>query len=140
MAKLSAHGREIGRMYYTTFAKAYMADGVILFTEAGKWKVYGKCKPGVTPEQAFALAKQKQAELYEEKPALREYRKRLLWVAGLGKAWKLHAAIQLLGDDVDGIWSECCDGFGDNIHADVDEIAELVRLYTVAVERAGTEA
>ncbi|NTU52267.1 MAG: hypothetical protein HGA97_00910 [Chlorobiaceae bacterium] len=64
----------------------------------------------------------------------------MLWVAGLGKAWKLHAAIQLLGDDVDGIWSECCDGFGDNVHADVDEIAELVRLYAAALERVGTGA
>jgi hypothetical protein len=27
------------------------------------------------------------------------------------------------------VWSECCDGYSDNIHADVDEIAKLCRLY-----------
>lgn len=140
MARLTAHGMEVGRMYYTTFSKAYMENGVILYTDAGKWKVYGRCKKGVTPQQAFALAQQKQEELYQRNPALKEYRQQLHAITGIGKAWKLHAAIQLLRDDVDGIWSECCDGYGDNVYADVEEIAALVRCYEQALEFAKQEA
>jgi hypothetical protein len=41
MAKLSAHGKEVGRINYTTYAKAYMQDGVVLKNEGHGWKVYG---------------------------------------------------------------------------------------------------
>jgi hypothetical protein len=54
----------------------------------------------------------------------------------MGKAWKLQAAIELLGDDVDGIWSEVCDGYGDNVHASVEEIEHLVKLYNDSVHEA----
>jgi len=36
-------------------------------------------------------------------------------------------------DDCDGVWSEACDGFGDNISADVDEVGNLCRLYKNAL-------
>jgi hypothetical protein len=36
-------------------------------------------------------------------------------------------------DDIDGVWSEACDGYGDNVHADIDEIAKLCRLYEAAM-------
>jgi hypothetical protein len=130
MAKLSAHGKEVGRVVYTTSAKAYMSDGVILQNQGFGWKRYGTCR--VSPAEAYAVALAKQEELYERNPAIKEYRKLLHSLAGLGKAWKLHAAVQLLGDDVDGIWSECCDGFGGNITADIEEIKELVMWYTLA--------
>jgi len=126
-------------MYYTTFAKAYMEDGVILSSNAGRWVVYGKCRPGYTPERAYALAKQQQDDLYMRNPALKVYREKLRSAAGIGKAWRLHAAIQHLGDDIDGIWSECCSGYGRNIHATTDEIAELVRYYNMALEIADGE-
>ena len=35
-------------------------------------------------------------------------------------------------DDPDGVWSEACDGYGDNISADVDEVAALCELYKLA--------
>ena len=104
MAKLSAHGSEVGRINYTTYAKAYMSDGKILKNFGHGWKLYGTCK--VSPEQAFAVAKEKQDRVLAERPMLAAYRKELHSIAGMGKAWKLHAAIQLLGDDIDGIWSE----------------------------------
>jgi hypothetical protein len=31
----------------------------------------------------------------------------------------------MMPDDCDGVWSECCDGYGDNIRADVDDVAKL---------------
>ncbi len=134
MAKLSAHGSEVGRVYFTTFAKAYMADGKILKNSGSGWKLFGKCKEGISPLQAYQSQKEKQEAFLDARPCLKQYRKALLDLAGLKNAWKLHAAIDLLGDDIDGIWSETCDGYGDNIHADCDEIAELVRLYKAVVE------
>ena len=39
MAKISAHGREIGTVYFTTSAKRYMSDGV------GGARVAARLKP-----------------------------------------------------------------------------------------------
>jgi len=54
-------------------------------------------------------------------------------LAGLGKARKLHTAIQYMPGDPDGVWSEACDGYGDNVHADLDEVSHLMRLYHARV-------
>ena len=51
---------------------------------------------------------------------------------------KLHAAIELMPDDPDGVWSEACDSYGDNCHASIDEIVHLCMLYRNAVAE-GTE-
>jgi len=134
MAKLSAHGTEIGRLNFTTYSKAYMSDGKILKNHGQGWKLYGKAKG--TPEEAWKAACATREEFARTHPAMMAYRKELHSMAGMGKAWKLHAAVELLGDDVDGIWSEACDGYGDNVHADVDEVAALVRLYRYACEES----
>ena len=136
MAKLSAHGSELGRLAFTTYSLAYMSDGKILKNGGNGWKLYKKCAPGVTPERAFASAQARRAEFADAHPCLMAYRKELHSIAGMGKAWKLHTAIELLGNDVDGIWSEACDGYGDNVHADVEEIAGLVRLYNAAQDES----
>lgn len=137
MAKLSAHGQEIGTVQYLTKAKRYMSDGVILRNIGFGWKLYAKVKPGIEPAQAFANAKQRQNEALEQKPHLAAYRKALHDLAGLSKRWKLHAAVELMYDDPDGVWSEACDGYGDNVHADIDEISELCRLYQSAINEGG---
>ena len=133
MAKLSAHGAEIGRIRYTSYEVAYMSDGKILRKIAGAWKLYKKCKPGVDPAQAYRHASEKQVAFLAQRPALAAYRKELHSLAGLGKAWKLHMAIELMPDDPDGVWSEACDGYGDNVHADISEVVELCQLYNLAV-------
>ena len=56
MAKLSAHGQEIGRIFYTTYAKAYMADRKILKNTGSGWKIGGTLKDGLTPEGAYQNA------------------------------------------------------------------------------------
>ena len=136
MAKLSAHGTAIGTIYLTTSAKRYMSDGVILKNIGFGWKLYGKVKSHVTPLQAFENQKRKQAEHYETRPHHAAYLKMLHDMAGMDKRWKLHAAVDLMPEDCDGVWSEACDGYGDNIHADVDEVGELCRLYLRAVAEA----
>ena len=136
MAKCCAHGREIGTIYYRTAAKRYMSDGVILINQGFGWKRYGKVKPHLTPEQVFKLATEKQQARDKDYPAAAHYRRLLHSLAGLSKRWKLHAAVELMPDDSDGVWSEACDGWGDNCTADHDEVAELCRAYKIALIEA----
>jgi len=139
MAKLSAHGSEIGTIYYVTTAKRYMSDGVVLKNHGFGWKIHGKIKPHVTPQEAFANAKSRLEAQLANFPANAAYRKELHAMAGLSKRWKLHAAISMMPDDADGVWSEACDGYGDNISADVDEVAHLCMLYKLAVDESKSE-
>ena len=133
MAKLSVHGQEIGRIEFSTYTKAYFHDGKILKNGGFGWKLHAKVKEGVSPIDAYERAKAKQAEFRQANPSYDAYVKELHSMAGLCKRWKLQSALELLGDDVDGIWSECCDGYSDNISASVDEVAELARLYGAAM-------
>jgi hypothetical protein len=133
MAKLSAHGIEIGRIVFNTYAKAYMSDGAVLKNNGFGWKLHARCKPGVDPVAVYERAKAHQEAFLVERPALATYRKALHRLSGLSKAWKLHAAVELMDDDPDGVWSECCNGYADNVHADIDEVSELCNLYKLAM-------
>ena len=134
MAKKSAHGYEIGTVEFLTSAKVYMSDGAILKNIGFGWKRHGKCKPGISAEQAFAAAQSRHARFDDARPCLVAYRKELHEMAGLCKRWKLHAAVQLMPEDPDGVWSEACDGYGDNVSADVSEVSHLCELYLSAME------
>jgi hypothetical protein len=135
MAKVSAHGTEIGTIYFTTSAKRYMSDGVVLKNQGFGWKLAGKVKD-MTPQEAFEHQRTKQIETLSDKPATVAYRKMLHSLAGLGKRWKLHAAVSMMPDDPDGVWSEACDSYGDNVEADIDDCSQLCALYRQAVQEA----
>ena len=136
MAKIAAHGREIGTLEFTSYAKRYMSDGVILKNQGFGWKLYGKVKPGISPEQAYNAAKARRDAALAERPANANYRKMLHSMCGLNKRWKLHMAISMMPEDPDGVWSEACDGYGDNVHADLDEIVDLCIAYQAAMSEA----
>jgi len=129
MAKVCAHGAIIGTVEYLTHAKRYMSDGVILKNVGFGWKLAGKVKPGIDPAAAYAAAAARLADKLIELPAAAAYLRALHSLAGVGKRWKLHAAVSLMPDDPDGVWSEACDGYGDNVHADLDDLVELCALY-----------
>ena len=134
MAKLSVHGQEIGRITTLTGIKAYFEDGKILKNIGFGWKLHAKVKEGISPFTAYENALNRQIENLKSKPALAEYKKALHALAGINKRWKLHQTITLMPDDCDGVWSESCDGYSDNVHADLDEIAKLCQLYLAALE------
>ena len=133
MAKCSVHGAEIGTIYKLTSARRYMTDGVVLKTSGFGWKLAGKVKAGINPADAYQRAAARYGDELSANPEFAAYRKELHAMAGLGKRWKLHMAIEAMPEDCDGVWSEACDGYGDNIHADVDEVGNLCRLYLAAV-------
>ena len=115
-----------------------MSDGHVLRNDGFGWKLHGKVKAGLTPQQAFDEAKRRMETKLAERPALAAYRKELHDMAGLCKRWKLHAAVSIMPDDCDGVWSEACDGYGDNISADVDEVGKLCQLYKLALAESPT--
>ena len=129
MAKISAHGSIVGTVEYLTKSKRYMSDGVILLNNGFGWKIGGKVKSHVTPQAAYDGARTRLAEKLAAWPEMAAYIRELHGMAGLCKRWKLHSAVTMMPDDCDGVWSECCDGYGDNVHADVDEVADLCRAY-----------
>ncbi len=129
MAKLSAHGTIIGKIRLLTFEKAYMSDGHILQNNGQGWRLYKKIKDGISPIEVYKKQKEKVDRVLLDNPCLADYRKKLHSLAGVNKAYKLHIAIQLMPDDPDGVWSEVCDGYGDNIHAGIDEVSDLCSAY-----------
>ena len=131
MAKCSAHGTEVGTVFFTASAKRYMSDGVILKNIGFGWKLYAKAKNSAADSYSAAVETQK--AFLAARPALAEYRRKLHKLAGMNTRWKLHSCIELLHDDPDGVWSECCDGYGDNVHADCDEVSEVCRAYVAAI-------
>jgi len=133
MAKLSVHGQEIGRITALTSVKAYFSDGKILKNIGFGWKLHAKVKQGIDPNYAYEKAVIRQNDFFKEKPALKEYKKALHTLAGMNKRWKLHQTITLMYDDADGVWAECCNGYSENVHADIDEISELCNLYSTAL-------
>jgi len=138
MAKLKAHGHEIGTIYFATSAKRYMSDGVILKNYGTGWKIHGKVKAGIEPRMAYANAVERQNKMLAERPAFAAYRKALHNLAGLCKRWQLQAAIELMPDDPDGVWAEACDGWRNIVSADLDEVSDLCRTYQAAISEQKT--
>jgi hypothetical protein len=134
MAKVSAHGQIIGTIEFTTTAKRYMSDGVVLKNFGTGWKIHGKVKDGFTPQEAYEKAINRQNEARKTHPANFAYRKELHDLAPITKRWKLHTAVEMMPDDPDGVWSECCDGYCDNVSADIEDVVKLCMLYRNAVK------
>ena len=136
MAKLSVHGQEIGRITALTSVKAYFSDGKILKNIGFGWKLHATVKQGIDPKYAYEKAVNRQIENLNNKPALVEYKNALHAMAGMNKRWKLHQTITLMHDDADGVWSECCNGYSENVHADINEISTLCALYAEALNES----
>ena len=132
MAKLSVHGSIIGTIDFCGKSKRYMSDGKVLANYGYGWKIHGSVKAGVTPQAAYDNACEKMRLDAIARPAFAAYRKELLSLTSMCNRAKLHLAVQLMPQDSDGVWSECCDGYQDNVHADCDEIGHLCHLYQVA--------
>jgi hypothetical protein len=133
MARICKHGDVLGTIEGLTKASRYMSDGTLLVNRGFGWKL-AKVKAGVTINaESFARAKERQESALRDRPALAEYRRQLHDLAGVSKRWKLHAAVTAMPDDCDGVWSEACDGYSDNVSASVDEVSALCRAYKVAV-------
>jgi len=140
MATLSKHGKEIGRIECIEQTRAYMSDGNILKNDGGGWKLWKKIKPGVDMNEHFIKMNNAHKTKLENNPALAEFRKEIIELACLSKRWKLMMGMRYNLQDPDGIWSDCCDGLGDNLDLSIDEVVHLCRLYEAVLLEVGNES
>jgi hypothetical protein len=103
-----------------------MSDGKILRNQGDGWKLFRSVKPGIDPVQHFAAKVEARKARELECPAWAAYIKGLCNTVSLSKRWMLHAAIQMLGNDIDGIWSEM-DMHGESL--DLEELQALAENF-----------
>ena len=138
MAKLSAHGREIGRIEYLAKQVAVFEDGHLLVNYGDGWKLHKKFKAGVDPAAGLERRRVEQAEFLAANPAFAEYRRLVHEAAPASKRFALTQAVELLGDDVDGLWSELQQSWGGAADLDLslEDCEALARAYAAAGEEA----
>lgn len=127
MATLSKHGATLLVIERLSSKLAYMSDGNILINQGDGWKCWRKVKPGVDPVTHAREREERYKQFLVERPGYAEYRRVLHAIACNGKRSLVRMAVEMLGNDVDGLWSEL------NDHADVsvtvDDCVELSRAY-----------
>ena len=137
MAKLSAHGYEVGRIEYPSWAKTYHSDGTVLINRGDGWKVHGKVKANFTPTQAYEHVKSVQAARLADNPMYAQWYK-LIMGYGLVKRQYIIMTIETMPEDPDGVWCELTDTYDyrAKMNWEIEEVIELCRAYNLAVEEA----
>lgn len=129
MAKLKNNGYEIGRIERLDCILSFRSNGKILENYEDGWKLYATVAENYNINDAFNNAKRIHDTWNNTKQA--RYKNRIIEIAGMERML-LHAIIESMPDDPDGIWAECC--YGNKINATVGEIVELCRLYKRAMQ------
>lgn len=124
MAKLSAHGNEIGRIEYVSKTVAYFQDGKILKNDGFGWKTYGTVKIGFTAQDAFNRSKENQTRFYAENLCFKRYRD-LMTDIPLSIRWKVLSAFEMMGDDIDGVWSTLDDSYETRSRFSLEDLQEI---------------
>lgn len=134
MATLKAHG-EIGQIQYLTYRIACCADGKILKNSGDGWKLYRKIiNPAVTPEENYQKKLAKFEDYENNRPRYVEFRDAFHGAVPFGDRWRVMAALELLSDDPDGLWSTV-----NELHDEYpfEEIEALCQAYNLMMnERA----
>lgn len=105
MATLSKHGDYIKfKMLFHDIA--FCEDRTVLRNSGGGWKVQGKLKKEVKDYKEAAEVKQRAIkDICQKNLAYAKFRSLMLQY-GLEGRKVIHMALDMLGDDIDGIWSE----------------------------------
>lgn len=122
MASLNKNGTELFRLHLLREDRSYRSNGVVLINKGFGWK------KGKTYDDIHAIIEQRKAT--EEKvkrnlPCFVKYRKAVQDEFPLSIRWKYLAAAEMLGDDIDGIWSSLDD---DRISVSIEDIAHIHNL------------
>lgn len=129
MAKLKSHGEELFRIDLTTCRQAYFSDGNILRDYGDGWKLYRKLKLGI---DATEHAKKRKEFFDNQDSAQADFRRAMVneWKKPIDRA-RVFTVIQMLGNDLDGCWSELDDA---GIGTDCETLGKLIVLYDLAVK------
>ena len=134
MAKLSAHGTQIGEVKLLTKTKRYFSDGKILINYGDGWKLFGKVKPGMDPGEVSKTAEEKQKEGLRIRPLYAKYFKLLHKSAGMNLRSKLHTAVSMMPEDPDGAWACLDDEWNCRGKWTFEDINALCLAYLDAIE------
>ena len=135
MAKLCANGTEVGRIHYTTSDISYRSNGKLLKNSGFGWKVYGKLKKEFSPIEAYNRVKTAQESKITQNPAYKDYHKAITSIP-LSRRWKLLSALNVLGDDYDGVYSTLGDEYDcDFSYEEIEEIGKLKEAYENRVKK-----
>lgn len=133
MATLYKHG-EIGQIERLIYKIAYCADGNIMQNNGNGWKLWKKLKEGIDPRVHF----EKQKNAYQEKlnkfPCFASWRNKLHKLISFKDRAIVVEGIKMLGNDLDGLWSELND-YG-RVQIDLDDLKELIEAYNLAIQEA----
>lgn len=137
MATLSKHGEHV-IIEYVWYRKAYCADGAVLVNYGDGWKVSARLNDGFD-WKTVAIRKIKDRDaMYCECPAFARFANLVnALVGGYCNRPIVKAALSLLSDDPDGMWSELNDHgrYGNDaaLELSIDDCVKLCRGCTAAV-------
>lgn len=130
MATLSKHGEKIGEIEYIHSKIAVMSDGKLLKNSGYGWKLWHKCKPDCTPQQAYEARLAALERRMDACPAWAEFRQLMRAEFSFTHRGLVHTIIDSMPQDPDGCWSELNDYA--NIPVDIDTMVKLCQLWTEA--------
>ena len=121
MATLSKQGTEIVRFDQLKASYSIRSNGKVLKNEGFGWKLCA-LKPGKTAQDLRTSLETREATL---SPEYRAYRKAVQAEFPLSERWQYLTLRDLLGSDLDGIYTELQDR---RIYTDLDTLQELREL------------
>lgn len=120
MAVLSKNGTEVFRVDALQYSLSFRSNGKVLKNEGFGWKLVNLAMP-------FADALAKHQRLQSNIPrAYAEYRAAVQAEFPLPVRWQYLTLRDLLGDDIDGIYTDLADR---GIHTDLETLRELHELH-----------
>ena len=133
MATLQKNGREIARFEQLKQTYSVRESGAVLVNAGHGWK-RATLKPGVTAKQFIETMESAEANRKINRPAFCAYRKAILGEFPLSMRWKFFALIDIMPDDLDGVWAELND---DGHMIDIDTLAEIRDLKAASAAEYG---
>ena len=121
MATLSKNGEELVRFDQLKASYSIRSNGKVLKNEGFGWKLCA-LKPGKTAQDLRLSLETREATL---SPEYRAYRKAVQAEFPLSERWQYLTLRDLLGSDLDGIYTELQDR---RIYTDLDTLHELREL------------
>jgi len=137
MAALKHHGTELLRLEMGSYRKAYMSDGAILRDCGGGWKKWGKVKSHINLADHIAKTKAFYENVTPDRYHRNAYRVHMITeFPCLETRVMVHATLEMLANDIDGVWSELEDR---GAQQSLEDVRKLCELYEAAC-REGKEA
>lgn len=137
MAKLSAHGVEIGRIEKTSYTVAYFHDRAILANQGFGWKLKSKVKPDIDPVEAFNREQERYNKKLVENPAFKHWRDLIIKEPLYPHRLRLMTALDTFpADELDGLYIELDDCPDTRGRWSVDDLKEISFAFHSAKEEA----